>query len=116
MHCCTLKQSTVYSHSHTGSTAQHDHKSHTADELRKQAAVYPQIGERLDLLLYFADLSWLRICLKCLLVAQRASNDSGGRWKLMASTVTGGRMVMYVTLCCNTSMITETSMAVTICW
>lgn len=50
--------------------------------------------------------------MKCLLVAQRATRDWGGRWKLMASMASKGRMVIGFTVGCNTSMMTQANMAV----
>jgi len=42
-----------------------------------------------DTSFYVANLSWVSIFLKCLLVAQRATRDWGGRWKVEADGIHG---------------------------
>ena len=65
----------------------------------------------MDTSFYVADLSWVRRA--CWWhKGPPGTGVEGGRWKLMASMASKGRMVIGFTVCCNTSMMTQANMAV----
>ena len=63
-----------------------------------------------------AYLSLFSMLLKCLLVAPRATRDWGGRWLLIASSASKGKTVMGFTVCYNSTMMTQASVAVNVGW
>ncbi len=65
---------------------------------------------------HMAYLSWFSMLLKCLLVAPRATRDWGGKWQLIASRASKGKLVISFTVCCNTTMMTQASVAVNVGW
>jgi len=68
------------------------------------------------LLCHMAYLSLFSVLLKCLLVAPRTASDWGGRWQLITSSASNGKVVIGPPVCCNTTMMTQASVAVNVGW